>query len=182
MRNGDFDVLVGINLLREGLDLPEVRLVAILDADKEGFLRSETALIQTIGRAARNSEAKVIMYADNITGSMRRAIDETNRRREKQQAYNEEHNIIPRTIVKEISNTLEITKKLEEKERVSTADLYKELERLNSAMKIAANNLDFELAIKYREQVTAIKDRIAKANKENAKSAGGDAGSRKKRK
>ena len=165
LRKGDFDVLVGINLLREGLDLPEVRLVAILDADKEGFLRSETALIQTIGRAARNSEAKVIMYADNITGSMRRAIDETNRRREKQQAYNKEHNITPRTIVKEISNTLEITKKLEEKERASTADLYKELERLNSAMKIAASNLDFELAIKYREQITSLKERIAKASK-----------------
>ena len=165
LRKGDFDVIVGINLLREGLDLPEVRLVAILDADKEGFLRSETALIQTIGRAARNSEAKVIMYADNITGSMRRAIDETNRRREKQQAYNKEHNITPRTIVKEISNTLEITKKLEEKERASTADLYKELERLNSAMKIAASNLDFELAIKYREQITSLKERIAKASK-----------------
>lgn len=165
LRKGDFDVLVGINLLREGLDLPEVRLVAILDADKEGFLRSETALIQTIGRAARNSEARVIMYADNITGSMQRAIDETNRRREKQKKYNEEHNIVPRTIVKEISNTLEISKKLEEKHKVDVSDLYKEIDRVSSAMKIAAASLDFELAIKYREQLTTLKEAVAKAKK-----------------
>ena len=109
LRLGEFDVLVGINLLREGLDLPEVSLVAILDADKEGFLRSETSLIQTIGRAARNAEGTVIMYADNVTRSMRAAIDETERRRAKQAAYNEAHGIVPKTIVKSIRNLLEIS-------------------------------------------------------------------------
>ena len=112
LRKGDVDVVVGINLLREGIDIPEVKLVAILDADKEGFLRSETSLIQTVGRAARNSEARVVMYADNITDSMQRAIDETNRRRAIQNQYNIEHNITPKTIVKPIVNTLEITKKI----------------------------------------------------------------------
>ena len=102
LRLGEFDVLVGINLLREGLDIPEVALVAILDADKEGFLRSETSMVQTIGRAARNSESKVIMYADKMTGSMDRAIKETNRRREIQMKYNEEHGIVPKTIIKDI--------------------------------------------------------------------------------
>jgi excinuclease ABC subunit B len=117
LRNGEFDVLVGINLLREGLDIPEVTLVAILDADKEGFLRSETSLIQTVGRAARNSEGKVIMYADSVTGSMERAITETERRRAIQMEYNEKHNITPKTIIKEVRNVLEITskEKVEEK-------------------------------------------------------------------
>ena len=168
LRRGDFDVLVGINLLREGLDLPEVTLVAILDADKEGFLRSETSLIQTIGRAARNSEAKVVMYADTVTGSMRRAIDETDRRRAKQRAYNEEHNITPRTIVKPITNSLEITKKLSDdgkKDKKTIAELYKELDRVQSAMKVAASTLDFELAIRYREQAAELKKRIAEESK-----------------
>lgn len=168
LRRGDFDVLVGINLLREGLDLPEVTLVAILDADKEGFLRSETSLIQTIGRAARNSEAKVVMYADTVTGSMRRAIDETDRRRAKQRAYNEEHNITPRTIVKPITNSLEITKKLSDdgkKDKKTVTELYKELDRVQSAMKVAASTLDFELAIRYREQAAELKKRIAEESK-----------------
>lgn len=114
LRLGEYDVLVGINLLREGLDIPEVALVAILDADKEGFLRSETSLIQTIGRAARNSESKVIMYADNITKSMKKAISETERRRKIQTEYNEEHGIIPQTINKEVRELIEATKVAEE--------------------------------------------------------------------
>lgn len=160
LRKGEFDVLVGINLLREGLDIPETTLVAILDADKEGFLRSETSLVQTIGRAARNSKAKVIMYADNMTGSMKRAIDETNRRREKQKKYNEEHGITPQTIIKGISNTLEISKKTDKDKNLNKADLNKELQRLQSSMKLASANLEFELAIKYREQIAEIKQKL----------------------
>ncbi len=162
LRKGEFDVLVGINLLREGLDIPEVQLVAILDADKEGFLRSETSLIQTIGRAARNAEAKVVMYADVITDSMKRALDETNRRREIQNGYNKEHGITPRTIVKEISNTLEISKKSEDRPATSQKDISRELSRLTSAMKVASSNLDFELAIKYREQIAELKKLLKK--------------------
>ncbi|MDE7208741.1 MAG: excinuclease ABC subunit UvrB [Clostridia bacterium] len=157
LRRGEFDVLVGINLLREGLDIPEVQLVAILDADKEGFLRSETSLIQTIGRAARNAKAKVVMYADVMTDSMKRAIEETNRRREIQSEYNKIHGITPKTIVKEISNTLEISKKAEDKPMTSQKDISRELARLTSAMKVASSNLDFELAIKYREQIASLK-------------------------
>ncbi|MGN0771332.1 MAG: excinuclease ABC subunit UvrB [Christensenellales bacterium] len=161
LRKGEFDVLVGINLLREGLDLPEVTLVAILDADKEGFLRSETSLVQTIGRAARNAEARVVMYADVITDSMRRAIDETNRRRNIQGQYNKEHGIVPKTVIKPIVNTLEISKKVEDdKPKQSKKDIVKEIERLTSAMKVAAAGLDFEMAIRYREDIAALKRRL----------------------
>ena len=119
LRLGEFDVLVGINLLREGLDIPEVSLVAILDADKEGFLRSETSMIQTIGRAARNANGQVIMYADEVTGSMERAITETERRRAKQMAYNQEHGIIPKTIQKDVRDVIEITSKAEVEKKTS---------------------------------------------------------------
>ena len=136
LRRGDFDVLVGINLLREGLDLPEVELVCILDADKEGFLRSEGALIQTIGRASRNNEGRVIMYADVITDSMKKAIDETQRRRKIQQEYNQKNNIIPKTITKEIKNTLEITHKSTEVKK-SKKDINNEIDRLKRLMNIS---------------------------------------------
>ena len=165
LRRGDFDVLVGINLLREGLDIPEVKLVAILDADKEGFLRSETSLVQTIGRAARNSEGKVIMYADNITDSMNAAISETNRRRKIQNEYNIEHNIIPKTIVKDVVNTLEITKKIDNKndKKLTKIDIYREIDILKSRMAIASSKLDFESAIKYREAISELKKQLREA-------------------
>ena len=155
LRAGDFDVVVGINLLREGLDIPEVKLVAILDADKEGFLRSESALIQTVGRAARNAESKVIMYADTVTGSMRRAIDETDRRREKQQAYNKEHGIIPKTIVKPIKSSLEITTKADKKFDVK--DIPRRIDILKGLMKTASASLDFETAIRLRDEIAELK-------------------------
>jgi len=158
LRTGEFDVLVGINLLREGLDLPEVMFVAILDADKEGFLRSEGALIQTIGRAARNSEGHVIMFADRITDAMQHAIDETNRRRQIQDEYNKQHGIIPKTIIKEVKNTIEITKKA--RNNLSKVDAAKEIERLKGLMKVASANLDFELAIEYREEISKLKKRL----------------------
>ena len=157
LRRGDIDVLVGINLLREGLDIPEVKLVAILDADKEGFLRSETSLVQTIGRTARNVEGRVIMYADTITGSMQRAIDETNRRRSIQQKYNEEHGIVPKTIVKPIVNSLEITKKVDRTKDVSRKDIPDEIEKLKALMKVAQNNLDFERCIEIRDTIAKLK-------------------------
>lgn len=173
LRNAEFDVLVGINLLREGLDLPEVELVAILDADKEGFLRSETSLVQTIGRVARNSEGRAIMYADVITDSMRRAIDETERRREKQHAYNVEHGITPKTIINKFKNTLEITSKVKEAKdkdgSISLAELNKEIERLIGLMNVAAASLDFETAIKYRETITELKHTQETLRKEKAK-------------
>lgn len=162
LRGGEFDVLVGINLLREGLDIPEVSLVAILDADKEGFLRSETSLVQTIGRAARNAEGTVIMYADVVTKSMETAITETQRRREIQQKYNEEHGIIPKTIVKEIRDVLELTKKESKKSKNSD---YKKLPRrereqliarYTAEMKKAAKLLDFEHAAFLRDKIKEI--------------------------
>lgn len=162
LRSGEFDVLVGINLLREGLDLPEVKLVAILDADKEGFLRSDTALIQTVGRAARNADGYVIMYADNITGSMKRAIDETERRRETQDSYNKAHGIIPKTIVKEVKNTLEISHKVSEEDRIKKEDIPREIEKLKELMKIASNQLDFEKAIEIRNTIAKLKARLYK--------------------
>ena len=160
LRKGDFDVLVGINLLREGLDLPEVELVCILDADKEGFLRSEGALIQTIGRAARNENGRVIMFADTITGSMQRAIDETERRRKIQNEYNLKNGIIPKTIKKDIVNTLEISKKFGSD--VDNNELPKEIERLKGLMKIASNQLDFETAIELREKIKILKEKLDK--------------------
>lgn len=171
LRLGKFDVLVGINLLREGLDLPEVGLVAILDADKEGYLRSETSLVQTIGRAARNAEGRVIMYADTITKSMDRAITETRRRRKIQQAYNEAHHITPKTVKKEIHDVLEITKKVDEKEEPAAKVAEKQaayqkdtkpaytaadIDKLREAMREAAGNLEFEKAAALRDQIQAL--------------------------
>ena len=158
LRLGLYDVLVGINLLREGLDLPEVSLVAILDADKEGFLRSETSLIQTIGRAARNAEGRVVMYADTITASMRRAIDETARRREKQMAFNEAHGIVPKTIQKNVHEIIEISSesKTPGKKRMSKTERTAEIARLTRQMKEAAKLLEFELAAELRDQIKAL--------------------------
>ena len=163
LRAGEFDVVVGINLLREGLDIPEVKLVAILDADKEGFLRSDTAIIQTVGRAARNSESRVILYADTITGSMRRAIDETERRRAIQMRYNAEHNITPRTIVKPITNTIEITAKADKKYR--DEDIPEQIEKLKALMRVASASLDFETAIKLRDEIAELKKMQTKITK-----------------
>lgn len=163
LRNGEFDVLCGINLLREGLDMPEVKLVAILDADKEGFLRSETSLIQTVGRAARNAEGRVIMYADVITGSMERAISETERRRKIQNEYNEAHGITPKTITKKVVNTLEITKKAVDRTKdVKKQDIPDEIEKLKALMKVASANLDFEKCIEIRDTITKLKLKMRK--------------------
>ena len=160
LRRGEFDVLVGINLLREGLDIPEVMLVAIMDADKEGFLRSERSLIQTIGRAARNAEAKVIMYADNMTDSMKAAIETTEKRRKIQDEYNKKHGIVPKTIIKGISNTIEISSKANEKdnkEKLTRAEILKEIERLKFMMDNVVKSLDFESAIKLRDKISELK-------------------------
>ncbi len=164
LRLGEFDVLCGINLLREGLDLPEVKLVAILDADKEGFLRSETSLIQTIGRAARNSEGRVVMYADMMTDSMRRAIEETDRRREIQDRYNKEHGIVPKTIIKEVKSTLMVTKKKTDDD-IKMQDIPDEIEKLKALMKVASGQLDFERAIEIREKIAELKMKLRKAQK-----------------
>lgn len=169
MRLDVFDVLVGINLLREGLDIPEITLVAILDADKEGFLRSETSLIQTIGRAARNSEGHVIMYADNITDSMDKAIKETNRRREIQEKYNEEHGITPTTIKKAVRDLISISKEAESKtqmlekdpESMSRKEIERLVKKLEKQMRKAAADLDFESAAELRDQMMQLKKHMA---------------------
>ena len=166
LRLGEFDVLCGINLLREGLDLPEVRLVAILDADKEGFLRSDTSLIQTIGRAARNSEGRVIMYADTMTDSMKRAIGETERRRAVQDAYNKAHGIVPKTIIKEVRSTLNITKKKSSDDDIRLKDIPDEIEKLKALMKVASAQLDFERAIEIRDKIGELKARMRKAERQ----------------
>ena len=162
LRMAKFDVLVGINLLREGLDLPEVSLVAILDADKEGFLRSETSLIQTIGRAARNADGRVIMYADNITPSMRSAIDETARRREIQNAYNEAHGIVPKTVIKSVRDLIEISAPTAERKgrsgvKMTKAEKEKEIARLEKQMKEAAKMMEYEYAALLRDQIIELR-------------------------
>ncbi len=170
MRLDVFDVLVGINLLREGLDIPEIGLVAILDADKEGFLRSETSLIQTIGRAARNADGHVIMYADTITDSMRVAIDETNRRRRVQQKYNEEHGITPTTIRKAVRDRISIgkaandtsVKLTKDPESMSEKELLAQIKDLQKKMQAAATELNFELAASLRDQMLELKKVLQK--------------------
>jgi excinuclease ABC subunit B len=172
LRLGVFDVLVGINLLREGLDMPEVSLVCILDADKEGFLRSETSLIQTIGRAARNVDGRVIMYADSITDSMQRAISETNRRREIQQKYNEENGIEPQTVRTAIRELMEVTRKPDDSDAASGMDEEEKrmaIERLEEMMLQAANSLDFEKAAQLRDQMLALKGEKVMASGEQSR-------------
>ena len=168
MRLDVFDVLVGINLLREGLDIPEITLVAILDADKEGFLRSATSLIQTIGRAARNAEGHVIMYADVMTDSMRQAIDETERRRKVQMAYNEEHGITPKTIQKSVRDLIAVSKKVaaeelrmeKDPESMSEKELEKLIKELSKQMKKAATELNFEAAAELRDKIVELKQQL----------------------
>jgi excinuclease ABC subunit B len=172
LRKGEFDVLVGINLLREGLDLPEVQLVAIMDADKEGFLRSETSLIQTVGRAARNKDGYVIMYADKVTDSITKSVNETKRRREIQKQHNEKYNINPTTVKKEITDILEIVERNRpSKEDISfrsninlknasREDLYKISKDIEKEMKVAADLLEFEVAARLRDELKEIKKEI----------------------
>jgi len=170
LRLGDFDVLVGINLLREGLDIPEVSLVAVLDADKEGFLRSDRSLMQTIGRAARNINGRAILYADSITGSIQRTLDETNRRRKKQVSYNQANNIQPKGISKLVSDIMEAEKIeknekkyidksfLEEYSKISPSIAMKKIKKLEKKMYDHATNLEFEEASKVRDEISRIKD------------------------
>jgi excinuclease ABC subunit B len=168
MRLDVFDVLVGINLLREGLDIPEITLVAILDADKEGFLRSETSLIQTVGRAARNSDGHVIMYADIVTDSMRAAIDETNRRREIQMKYNEEHGITPQTIKKAVRDLISISKVIakeevqfeKDPESMNRKELTKLIADVQKKMQRAAADLNFEAAAELRDKMIELKQKL----------------------
>ena len=167
LRKGKYDVLVGINLLREGLDLPEVSLICILDADKEGFLRSERSLIQIVGRAARNANGRVIMYADNMTNSMKNAIEETSRRRKIQEEYNERNNIIPKTIIKEIKEPITLSSKADlindykskdsKKAKKSIEEL---INSLTKEMKEAAKNLDFEQAATLRDMILELKEEL----------------------
>ena len=175
LRLGVINVLIGINLLREGLDIPEVALVAILDADKEGFLRSETALIQTIGRAARNSASRVIMYADNMTGSMTRAIGETNRRRQIQTEFNTAHGWQPQTILKDIRNVIEITKlaedvgeykSLEEAVKYDVKSLEQTIKKLSADMKKASKELQFEQAAYLRDELFKMRKELTKVRSE----------------
>ncbi len=177
LRIGEFDVLVGINLLREGLDMPEVALVAILDADKEGFLRSDRSLIQTIGRAARNVNGRAILYADNVTGSMRRAIDETDRRRGKQVLFNQEHGITPQGIRKNVTDIMEGARvpgaKIGRKRAVAekpadylqkvdpSKDIWSQIANLEKEMLAAAKNLEFEKAANIRDAIHELKTRVA---------------------
>jgi len=162
LRKGKYDVIVGINLLREGLDIPEVSLVAIMDADKQGFLRSERSLIQTIGRAARNAKGTVIMYADSISESMDAAIKETNRRREIQEKYNKEHGIIPKTIIKEINDVIsnEVETEKQPLEKMSKQDKIKLIIKIENEMKEAAKNLDFEKAMELRDILFELKSEV----------------------
>ena len=174
LRLGVFDVLVGINLLREGLDIPEITLVAILDADKEGFLRSETSLVQTIGRAARNSEGHVIMYADNMTDSMKRAIGETNRRRRIQMAYNEDHGITPQTIVKEVRDLIQVGTEIagktiastfeKDRESMTQKELQAAIQKLTKRMNEAAAALNFERAAELRDELKLYKETLRDYN------------------
>ncbi len=166
LRMGEFDVLVGINLLREGLDLPEVALVAILDADKEGFLRNETSMIQTIGRAARNAEGRVLMYADKMTGSMQRSIEETNRRRELQQAYNKAHGITPQTIIKEAPGMIVVTKPVKDAEHLTKDEAKMKAAIIEKQMRQAAIELEFETAAKLRDELFRLREFI-REGKEN---------------
>ena len=175
LRLAEFDVLVGINLLREGLDLPEVALVAILDADKEGFLRSTTSLIQTVGRAARNSESRVIMYADRVTDSMRSTIEETERRRAAQIAFNEAHGIVPKTIIKQVYDVIEVSKKTAPGERMDAAEKAARIGLLEEQMKQAAMELEFETAAKLRDELFALRGDAP----EHSAPKPGSAGSRK---